>query len=138
VVGRDDDAGRQLIVGTPAYMAPEQLDGDPVDARTDLYCATLVLYRVLVGRPALATDDPRPLAAVARHGPPCPVGVSDDVALVLRVGLAPTPADRFASADEWGHVIAAALAGTLDATWRQRGAAVLARAPWTPTSPPAT
>jgi len=65
-----------FVVGTPEYMSPEQLSGDPVDGRTDIYSLGLVFYRMLTGVtpfPADSqqetmikrlTDDPLPLAKV--------------------------------------------------------------------------
>src|SRR5262245_49874870 len=41
-----------LMVGTPRYMAPEQILGDPIDARTDVFAAGAVLFETLAGRPA--------------------------------------------------------------------------------------
>jgi serine/threonine protein kinase len=40
-----------LIVGTPAYMAPEQIAGDELEATADVYAAGCVLYELLAGRP---------------------------------------------------------------------------------------
>src|SRR5262245_55616614 len=41
-----------LVMGTPRYMAPEQVTGDPVDARADLFAAGAILFEMLAGRPA--------------------------------------------------------------------------------------
>ncbi len=97
--------GEGVVVGTPAFMAPEQAHGGEVDARTDLFSLGCVLYRMATGempfrgRDALATlmavaaDHPRPPARVNRAVPPA---LS---ALVMRL-LAKDPAGRPASARE--------------------------------------
>ncbi|MDG4823930.1 protein kinase [Asanoa sp. WMMD1127] len=50
VAGKRDAMEGELVLGTPAYLAPERLDGRPVVAATDVYALALLLYRLLAGR----------------------------------------------------------------------------------------
>jgi predicted Ser/Thr protein kinase len=93
------------IIGTPAFMAPEQARGAAVDARCDLFSLGVVLYRLCTGRqPFTGTDTVSTLMAVATVDPPAPMALNADVppelsALVMKL-LEKDPARRTASAAE--------------------------------------
>jgi eukaryotic-like serine/threonine-protein kinase len=57
------DSTRAMMVGSPAYMAPEQLEGKPASMKSDMYSLGIVLYKLLVGRLPFAPDTPAALAA---------------------------------------------------------------------------
>jgi serine/threonine protein kinase len=100
------------IVGTPAYMAPEQAEGDPVDARSDLFSLGCVLYRMCTGQLpfrgettiatllAVATEPPRPLHLL---NPMLPKALAD---LVMQL-LAKRPDSRPGSARAVAEALAA-------------------------------
>ncbi|HXY38938.1 MAG TPA: protein kinase [Vicinamibacteria bacterium] len=90
-----------VLVGTPRYMAPEQVQGQEVDARTDLFSAAAILYEAAAGRPPfLGQNLVQVLSATLHEQPPALSGDAAVVALdrVLRRALAKRPADRHASA----------------------------------------
>jgi serine/threonine protein kinase len=109
-----------LLVGTPRYMAPEQVLGQEVDARTDLFAAAAILYEALSGRPAfLGATVVEVLSATLHEQPPALAGDAAVVALdrFVRRALAKRPADRPASATEMAAELEQiAAAGTPAAT----------------------
>ena len=92
-----------MAIGTPEYMAPEQLLGENVDFRADLYAAGCVLFECLTGRTPFVADSPITLVAKQLEElPPSPSSLNADVPeplsqLVLRT-LSKDPAERPASA----------------------------------------
>ena len=73
-----------MVVGTPEYMAPEQLLGDELDVRADLYATGVVLYECLTGRMPVEADTPITLITkILEEVPPTPRAVQEDVPVAL-------------------------------------------------------
>jgi predicted Ser/Thr protein kinase len=62
--------GTGTIIGTPAYMSPEQAEGKPADPRSDIYSLGLTMYEMFAGQPAFEADTPVALAFKQVHEPP--------------------------------------------------------------------
>jgi serine/threonine-protein kinase len=89
------------IVGTPEHMSPEQLRGGPIDARSDVFCAGIVLYMCLTGKhPFVPTPGVRAVVAVLEADPARPENLPLSLWQVIERTLAKDPAGRFASAKE--------------------------------------
>lgn len=99
-----------FIIGTPQYMAPEQLMGGAVDTRSDLFAVGVVLYECLAGHPPYAADNPLSLIAHIVDGNFVPLSaLVPDVpprleALVHQL-LQLEPTDRVGSAHELAHML---------------------------------
>ena len=96
------------IFGTPIYMSPEQVRGDPIDSRADLYSVSIMLYEMLAARPPFVSKNQNGLFAM--HLAALPPPLSDwapDVAQLgplqelLDLGLAKQPEERIATAAEY-------------------------------------
>ena len=122
------------VVGTPAYMAPEQARGEDVSPRADVYALAAIAYRCLTGRPPFSGKDlPTTLYNVCYSMPPQPSQVAElppSVDSVLAIGLAKSARDRFESAGELAVALSAALADGRDDWLERRAQALLATLPW--------
>jgi serine/threonine-protein kinase len=102
-----------VFLGKPRYASPEQLTGEPVDARSDLYSFGLVLYELLTGRCPFEGHSIRELIAAHLQAEPLSFAMSDPEgrvpaglrAIVLRL-LAKHPEERFADATELAEALA--------------------------------
>jgi serine/threonine protein kinase len=107
-----------VVVGTPAYMSPEQAAGERVlDGRTDIYSLGVVLYELLAGEPPFTgptaqsiqvrrlTEAPRPLRSVRET-------ITAEVEQAVQKALAKAPADRFLTAGEFAGALKAAAPAT--------------------------
>ncbi|HEY4016761.1 MAG TPA: protein kinase [Polyangiaceae bacterium] len=104
------------IVGTPEYMAPEQVAGGAIGGPTDVYALGCVLYEMLVGAPPFAGSSVVVMGKQSREAPASPRGRAPDraippalEAIVLRA-LEKEPTRRFASADAMREALERALA----------------------------
>ena len=98
-------SGLTQVVGTPAYMAPEQAGGQGVDTRADIHALAAVAYQLLTGKPvrdgsfaALVRSDPaaRPLELA---------DVPEELDAVVLRGLQPDPDDRYAEVGDFAAAL---------------------------------
>jgi predicted Ser/Thr protein kinase len=110
------------LLGTPEYMAPEQVAGKPVDGRTDLYAAGVMLYETMTGRRPFHGENLFDLlrahleetpVAPRQHRPELPEAIE---AVILRA-LAKQPEQRYQSAAEMMAALALASAALPQAAW---------------------
>jgi eukaryotic-like serine/threonine-protein kinase len=121
-------------VGTPAYMAPEQVAGGRVDARADVFAFAAVAYRALTGRPAFSgPSELVTMLRVTQLQPARPaelVDVHPDVDLLFALGFAKNPELRVPSAAEFAESWKAARQGRLDSRLRESARRILSTHPW--------
>ncbi|MDR1449180.1 MAG: Stk1 family PASTA domain-containing Ser/Thr kinase [Propionibacteriaceae bacterium] len=104
------------VIGTPQYLSPEQVRGETVDRRSDIYATGCLLYELLAGRPPFRGDSPVSLAYQHVREQPVPPSQVDPVvsvgmdAICLKA-LAKDPADRYQTAKEMSDDIARLLGG---------------------------
>jgi serine/threonine-protein kinase len=101
------------VLGTAKYLAPEQVEGRPVDGRTDVYALGVVLYEALCGQPPFVGDSEVGTALARLHREARPprqlrADVPREVEAVVERAMARRPEDRFASAAELRAALLAA------------------------------
>ena len=122
-----------VVIGTPDYISPEQVRGEPVEARSDVYSLGCVLFAALTGDvPFNVESDLSKLYAHDTKPPPSlhdrVTGLPDALDTVVARALAKAPEDRFRSAGDLGRAAVAAAAGE-EPSASERSVAVGAAAP---------
>jgi serine/threonine protein kinase len=108
------------MVGTPAYMAPEQVAGKSVDYRTDIYALGLILYEVFTGKAAFQADNAVAVALKQMRESPIPPHeieptIPVSIERVILKCLEKEPPKRFQSVAELQHVLRAPVGPTMPA-----------------------
>ncbi len=114
-IARSMDAMTRLtgsMVGTPAYMAPEQVSGKQVDFRTDIYALGLILYEIFTGQPAFQAENAVAVALKQMRESPKPVREVDPsipfgIERAIMKCLQKDPANRFQSVEQLGDALRA-------------------------------
>lgn len=125
-IARITDSSRTktgMVLGTPSYMSPEQLSGQKVDGKSDLFSLGVMIYQLACGQLPfrgdsmaqlmfrIANEEPADLSTVRADVPAC-------LTSLLRTALAKQPDQRFASGDEMAQALRACLATLESATPR--------------------
>ncbi|GAC1580891.1 MAG: hypothetical protein NVS3B20_26590 [Polyangiales bacterium] len=118
-----------MIAGTVAYMSPEQIQGKPLDGRSDLYSAGVVLFELLTGKLPFPLEDRSDWLVACDHvqTPPPPLRsflpqAPIELELLIGRALAKDPSARFQSAVSFGDAFRSTLGIAPDAGWRAQQA----------------
>jgi beta-lactam-binding protein with PASTA domain len=119
--GASDMTETGSILGTAQYLSPEQAQGHPVDARSDLYSIGVVLYELLTGAPPFDAESPVTIALKQVTEEPVPPSqlnstVSPALDRVVMRALRKNPDERYQDADAFIAALEAAMSGASAAT----------------------
>jgi len=129
-VGEERLTDTGLSLGTPHYMSPEQVSGEGVDGRSDVYSLACVLYEMLAGSPPFGGATGRAILAGHVAGPVPSLetgraGVPRALAASVKQGMAKSPEDRFPDALAFAHALREAVAAGTHVSRGRRGLARL-------------
>ncbi len=113
------------ILGTAAYLSPEQAEAKSVDARSDVFAFGVVLYEMLSGRRAFTGDSAIAIMAAILHKEPEPLNAAPAVQSILARCLRKSPAERFQSITQVKEALLAAASGASSPLERTPSIAVL-------------
>lgn len=99
-----------IVVGTPAYLAPERVSGERATVRSDLYAVGVMAYEALTGARPFSAESPIALAYAIHHGAPVTIrdlrpAVPETVAASVMHAMERQPADRYANADQFARAL---------------------------------
>ncbi len=121
-----------LVVGTPEYMSPEQLSGDVLDGRSDIYSLALVLFRILTGRLPFEADNAQEVMIKRLTDEPTRLNDAlpganfpEHLQNVMNRALGRMPNDRYAKASEFANDVVRAVSGVPSAATATDGATQL-------------
>jgi len=145
VLGAEHLTSDGTMMGTPAYMAPEQVLGKEVDARADLYSAGVVFYRLLTGCLPFQADTPIGMVQKQLWEPPTPVrayrsDLPEWCETLMTRALAKAPEERFQNAEEFRSALLSVMGHStgpmgVHSSASLRSVAVPATPPATPPAP---
>jgi hypothetical protein len=118
VAGTEHMTNDGYMMGTPAYMAPEQVRGQEVDPRADVYAMAVVLYRLVTAQLPFKADTAVAMIQSQLHDPPTPLrkyrsDLPDWLDAVLTRALAKAPGDRYQTAEQLREALEFGLTGSI-------------------------
>ena len=104
------------VMGTPAYMSPEQAEAKPLDARSDVFSFGAVLYELLAGTRAFTGDSTAQILSAVLRDEPSPLEAPPALQQIVKRCLAKDPDRRFQTMADVRHALHHLTVGTADAT----------------------